>query len=550
MPIPIAETGAALMLADATTPPPTANFPAAALKAEFVAIVGAANVRDDAASLSLHSEDVFEAADETAMLIVAPTSLEQLSKVVAAAHAAGVALAPRGAGMSYTASYLPVTATTVSLDMARMNRILAIRPDDMTVTVEAGCTWIALNDALRPHGLRTPFWGPMSGLYSTIGGGLSQGNAMFGAGHYGTSIESMIALTMVLADGQVLRTGARGPDGDTPFYRYYGPDLAGLFCGDSGTLGIKAEVTMRLIRTPAHEDHASFSFKSGQDLLKALAEIARAGIACETCGFDPGLTKVRMRRMSLLGDIKTLGAVIGKQGSLGKGLFAAAKIALGGRNFIEADEYPLHIVAEGRSKDGVAHDIATARAIAKAFDGVEIDNTIAKVIRAQPFPAPNSMLGPDGESWAPVHGHASLSTAPAMFGDIQALFAAMQPEFDAHGISTGYLFTSLATNAITIEPVFFWPHGYRPLHVALMEPGYLKGVPKLDPNPVATEVVVRARDAVKDIATKYGAAHFQIGRAYPYRDSRDAASVALLDTIKALVDPDRQFNPGGLGFPL
>jgi FAD/FMN-containing dehydrogenase len=450
--------------------------------------------------------------------------------------------------MSYTASYLPMTETTVSLDMSRMNRVLKISPEDMTVTVEAGCTWLALNEALKPHGLRTPFWGPMSGIYSTIGGGLSQLNAMFGAGHYGTSSESMIALTVVLADGQVLRTGARGPDGDTPFYRNYGPDLAGLFCGDSGTLGIKAEVTMRLIRTPAFEDYASFSFKSGEALLKALAEMARAGVAAETCGFDPGLTKVRMRRMSLITDVKTLGAVIGKEKSLGKGLMAAAKIALGGRNFIEADEYPLHITAEGRSKEGVAHDMASARAIAKQFEGVEIENTIAKVIRAQPFPAPNSILGPDGESWVPVHGHVSLSNAPAMFAEIQALFERMAPDFAEHKVHTGYLFTSLSTNAITIEPVFFWPHGYRPIHAAMMEPSYIKGLPQLAPNQAATEVVTRARDGVKEIAHRYGAAHFQIGRAYDYRESRDAASRQLLDTVKALVDPDRQLNPGALGF--
>jgi D-lactate dehydrogenase (cytochrome) len=524
------------------------NSPAPALKALFAAIVGPDNLRDDETSLRLHSEDVYEASDHVAMLIVAPTTLDQLSAVVKAAHEAGVAIAPRGAGMSYTASYLPTTDTTVSLDMSKLDRVIAISPDDMTVTVEAGCTWLSLNEALKPHGLRTPFWGPMSGIYSTIGGGLSQGNAMFGAGHYGTSIESMIALTMVLGDGQILRTGARGPDGDTPFYRFYGPDLAGLFCGDSGTLGIKAEVTMRLIRTPAHEDYASFSFKTGQALLQALAEITRAGVACETCGFDPGLTKVRMRRMSLLDDVKTLGAVIGKQKNLGKGLLAAAKIAFGGRNFIEADEYPLHIIAEGRSAKAIAHDMATARKIATRFEGVEIENTIAKVIRAQPFPAPNSMLGPDGESWAPVHGHVSLSNAPKMFTDIQTLFAQMQAEFDANGISTGFLFTALATNAITIEPVFFWPHGYRPIHVAMMDASYIKGLPKLDPNPIVTAVVVKARDGVKTICERYGSAHFQIGRAYDYRGSRDAASQELLDTVKALVDPGGQFNPGGLGF--
>ena len=519
------------------------------LKEHFAAIVGAEHVSDDDAQLRLFSEDVWTQSEHLTRLIVAPATTAELAAVVKAAALAGVAIAPRGAGMSYTSSYLPATDSTISIDTKRMNRVLAISPEDMTVTVQAGCTWLALNEALKPMGLRTPFWGPMSGIYSTIGGGLSQLNAMFGAGHYGTSSESMIAVTMVLADGRILRTGARGSDGDTPFYRHYGPDLAGLFCGDSGTLGLKAEITLRLIRTPQFEDSASFSFKSGEIMLQALAEMARAGVAAESCGFDPGLTKVRMKRMSLAADVKTLGAVIGKEKSIGKGLLAAAKIALGGRNFIEADDYPLHITAEGRSKEGVAADMATTRAIARRFDGVEIENTIAKVIRAMPFPPPNSMLGPEGESWVPVHGHASLSNAPAMFGEIRAYFDSMAQVFEQHGIFNGFLFSSLSTNAITIEPVFFWPEGYRPVHASMVEPAHLAKLKQLGQNPEATAVVAAAREEVKAICKRYGAAHFQIGRAYPYRESRDPAFCDVLDAIKQVVDPRGLFNPGGLGFP-
>ena len=198
----------------------------------------------------LHSQDIWRAAAETVDIVVSPTSLDALSRVVSACSSAGYAIAPRGAGMSYTSAYVPLTARTVSLDMSRMNRILAISAEDMTVTVEAGCTWSSLDAALRPLGLRTPFWGPMSGLTSTVGGGLSQLNAMFGAGHYGTSSESVIALTVVLADGSILRTGARGPGGEAPFYRHYGPDLAGLFCGATAAPSAsKAEITLRLIRT-------------------------------------------------------------------------------------------------------------------------------------------------------------------------------------------------------------------------------------------------------------------------------------------------------------
>ncbi|OYY72592.1 FAD-binding oxidoreductase [Sphingomonas sp. 28-63-12] len=518
------------------------------LREIFVAIVGADRVVDESASLALHSSDVWQVADHQVMLIVTPTSLDQLQAVLAAAHSHGVQVAPRGAGMGYTGSYLPATDTTISLDMRAMNRIIAIRPDDMTVTVEAGCTWAALNDALAPHGLRTPFWGPMSGIYSTIGGGLSQLNAMFGAGHYGTTSESMIALTVVLADGKVLRTGARGIDGETPFYRHFGPDLAGLFCGDSGTLGIKAEVTLRLIRKPSYEDHASFSFESGADLVSAMAEIARAGVACETCAFDPGLTRVRMARSGLASDAKVLGAVVAKQKSLGKGLMAAARIAVSGRNLVPEDAWPLHVVAEGRSKAGVADDMAMLRAIAARFSGAEVENSVAKIIRAMPFPPPNSMLGPNGEGWVPVHGHVSLSNAPAMLADIEALFARLRPDFDREGVSTGFLFTTLSTNALTIEPVFYWPDERRPIHGALMDPGHIAKLPMLKPNSAARDLVMRARAAIIGITRDYGCAHFQIGRAYPYRDSRDLTSQILLDAIKAITDPNHQLNPGGLGF--
>jgi FAD/FMN-containing dehydrogenase len=521
-----------------------------ALKAIFAGIVGSENVTDDSALLRLHSDDIWSAGLSLAALIVAPKSVDQVSRVVAAATEAGFAIAPRGAGMSYTSGYVPAVERTISLDMSHMNRILEIRADDMIVTVEAGCNWRDLNAALAPLGLRTPFWGPMSGLISTIGGGLSQLNAMFGAGHYGTSSESVVALTVVLADGSILRTGARGADGNAPFYRHYGPDLAGLFCGDSGVFGIKTEISLRLIRAPAHEDYVSFAFPTGQDLLKAMAEMARAGIACEMCAFDPGLNRVRMQRASLSSDVKTLGAVVAKQKSLMKGLVEAGKVAMAGRNFVNPEEYAVHVIAEGRSAAAVDSDIAEARRIAGLFAGREVENSIAKIIRAMPFPPLNSALGPNGDRWAPVHGHAPLSQAPAVFEATEAVFASMADRFEAAGIRTGYLFSSLSTNAIIIEPVFYWPEERLPIHAVAIEPSHMAKLPVLPPNPEATAIVVEARERLIAVFASFGCAHFQIGRAYPYRQSRDAASWRLIEAVKAAVDAPGVFNPGGLGLDI
>jgi D-lactate dehydrogenase (cytochrome) len=513
-------------------------------------IVGKEHIHLDETRRRLHSEDIWQQVGAVVALVAAPASTEETAQVVRIVHESGFAIAPRGAGMSYTGGYVPASERTVSLDMSRMNRILRVSRDDMVVTVEAGVTWKALGEALAPLGLRTPFWGPMSGLKSTIGGGVSQLNAMFGAGQHGTSSESLVALSVVLGDGRVLRTGARGADGDTPFYRHFGPDLAGLFCGDCGVFGVKTEITLRLIATPAHEDHASFSYPTGSSLLRAMAAIARAGIACETCAFDPGLTSVRLARASLSADVKTLGAVIAKEKSIFRGLVSVAKIAAGGRKFVEADEYPLHVVCEGRSAAAVRADMAALRRIAVTEGGKEIANTIAKVIRAMPFPELNSMVGPTGEAWVPVHGVVSLSGAPAILAEIHALYAGMAAVHAAAGVKTGFLFTTMSSNAIIVEPVFFWPEGWRDIHASAIEPAHLARLTQLPPNPQARDVVMQTRKEVLAIFARHGSGHFQLGRTYPYRESRDAASVDLLDTIKHFADPAALLNPGVLGFPV
>jgi FAD/FMN-containing dehydrogenase len=522
-----------------------------ALHAALGAIVGPKNVRDDAASLDLPSADIWARGAASAALVVAPGTTVELSRALAAVTEAGFNLAPRGAGMSYTGGYVPSLPNTVSLDMTRMNRVVSVRPDDMVVTVEGGCSWSALNAALAPHGLRTPFWGPMSGLVSTIGGGLSQLNAMFGAGHYGTSSESVVALTIVLSDGRILRTGAHRPDADgsgaLPFFRHYGPDLAGLFCGDCGVFGVKAEITLRLMRAPAHEGYASFAFPTGESMLRALAEVARAGLASESCGFDPGLTRVRMKRASLAGDVKTLGAVAAREKSLVAGAVAAFRMVRGGRAFIPDDGYPLHLVFEGRSAAGVAQDVAEARRIALAEGGQEIEDTIARVIRAQPFPPLNSVLGPEGERWAPIHGHAALSQAPAVFTALQAVFAGLAGRFAEAGITTGYLFTHLETNAITIEPVFYWPDERFAVHAQAVEPAHMARLPTPPANPGAAALVKEARAQVQAVFTRFGCAHFQIGRTYPYRQSLDVATWALVESLKSFLDPTGAMNPGVLG---
>ncbi|WAC71969.1 FAD-binding oxidoreductase [Roseateles sp. SL47] len=513
-------------------------------------IVGPDNVREDIDALREFDHDIGDRGPHRPVLVVAPGSIGELSRIMASANEAGVDVAPRGAGMSYTAGYVPATPATMMLDMRRMNRVLSVSAQDMTVTVEAGCTWADLLATLTPLGLRTPFFGPMSGISSTVGGGLSQLNAMLGAGQHGTSSESVVALTVVLADGRLIRTGARGPNGQSPFYRHFGPDLAGLFCGDCGALGVKAEITLRLMRKPAVEGHVSFAFPTGESLMRAMGEIARQGLAAEMCAFDPGLTRVRMRRESMASDLKKAVAVAGQQRSLLKGLVEVGRMALAGRDFIDVEAFSLHLNAEGRCAEAVEFDLEAARRVAAQEGGREIPNTIAKVIRAVPFPPANSILGPDGERWLPIHGQVPLSAAPDVLAALTAIFADMAGAFKRHGMQHGFLFTSMSTNAIILEPVLYWPDERLPVHEAHIEPAHLSRLPVLSANHEAHAVALQAKARIIEVFRQQGAGHFQIGRTYPYRESRDPDSWALLAAIKQHVDPHGRLNPGVLGFDL
>jgi FAD/FMN-containing dehydrogenase len=508
--------------------------------------VGADNVALDAATLRLMSEDIWSQG-ALAAAVVAPANAQELAHVVSAANAAGAALLPRGGGMSYTGGYIHDKPGAIVLDLRRMNRVLEINDKDMIARVEAGCTWQSLYEAAKAKGLRTPFWGPLSGISSTIGGGLSQNNAFFGAGQYGTTGESVTSLTIVLADGAIIRTGTAGKDNAPAHYRFYGPDMTGLFLGDCGAFGVKAEAAFRLMRMPEHEGWLSFSFDAAGPCAEAMAEVSRAGLACELFGFDPNLARIRMKRASMIADAGTLMKVVGAQKSLFEGLKEGAKMALAGRGFLDGADYSLHAVAEGRSKAAVDSDLAAIRKIVLGFGAKEVENTIPKVIRANPFTPLNNILGPGGERWAPVHGIVAHSKAASTIAAIEALFASMNAEFETHHIVTGALITTMSTNGFLIEPVFFWPEERYSIHDATVEPSFLAKLPRLDKNPAASDAVKRARAGVIKIFADAGAAHFQVARAYPLLETRTPETRAFYENMKRALDPNGIMNPGALG---
>ena len=516
------------------------------LHEDLAQVLGPAHVSAEGALRDLMAADIWTKGAAPS-LVASPGNTEDLARTIGIAARHKVPMLPRGGGMSYTAGYVSATPGTLLIDLRRMDRILEVNAVDMTVRVEAGTTWKQLFDMLKPQGLRTPFWGPLSGLASTIGGGLSQNNAFFGAGVHGASAESVLALAVVLADGSILRTDHARADGKRHAFRSYGPDLTGLFLGDCGALGVKAEATLKLIPSPEHETGMSFSFADRNTCANAMAAMAREGIACELFGFDPNLAQVRLRRASLMADAVHLARVVTAQKSVLGGLKAGARMSLAGRSFLGDTDYSLHAVVEGRTRAAVEGGADKLRAIARSHGAREVENTIPTVTRANPFTPLNSILGPEGQRWAPIHGIVAHSEGAGVWAAIDALFDANAQRMEAGGVTTGYLVTTLGQTGFLIEPVFYWPDERYALHDATVEPAMLRALPTHAPNPDATALVRDLRAGVLEIFARAGAAHFQIGRTYPYATTRDAPALALLRALKHAIDPDNLMNPGALG---
>ncbi|MDX2224280.1 MAG: FAD-binding oxidoreductase, partial [Rhodospirillaceae bacterium] len=276
----------------------------------LAAIVGPDHVVTDATERAYVSQDYFRAAAQPVAAVVRPGSTKELSAVVAAATRAGVAIYPRGAGYSYTDAYLPTRHPALTIDMSRMARIVEINATDMYATVEAGCPWGTLDQALAPLGLRVPMWGPLSGRTATVGGGVSQGCVSLGSSKYGTSADSVLGMDVVAADGTVVRTGTAAQAKHAPFFRPYGPDLTGLFCADAGALGVKATVTLRLMARPRHIAGASFAFDDFDRTVQGMAAAARLGVASESLGMSIAALRAAAASAGLLQDLKTLLTIV------------------------------------------------------------------------------------------------------------------------------------------------------------------------------------------------------------------------------------------------
>ena len=500
--------------------------------------VGAEALSTDPQELDYLGHDVFSRGAPL-LAVFRPKDKQMLARGIAAATRHGIALVPRGGGMSYTGGYLASVPGALLIDLSAMNRVLEVNAIDMTATVEAGCTWATLREALKPHGLRALAWGTLSGLKATIGGSMSQ-NAVFWGARDGVIADGALRFEVVLADGRLISTGSG-------FFRSFGPDLTGLFAADTGALGIKATVTLQLVREGAALGYGSYSFDTAEGFFRAMSGVAREGLAAENFGFDPFLQAQRMKRDSLSADARSLVNMMKSKGSAWKGLKEGAKVVAAGRSFLEAGSFSLHVVCERHHESAVTADLATIDQLMLEAGGKAVENTIPKVLRANPFPPVNSMVGPAGERWVPVHGLLPHSRLLEGWRRLQEHFAGRQEDMERLGVGVGSLFAAVSPSVCLIEPVFYWPDALEEVHRRSLEPAHLAKLRQYPPSEAARSLVTELRGGVIDIFRGLDAAHLQIARAYPLRQASHPAAWELLLAVKRAVDPSNLMNPGSLG---
>jgi FAD/FMN-containing dehydrogenase len=509
-------------------------------------VLGEKNYLTDEHSRSLFAQDVFTK-DKLALGVARPINKEVLSSILKIAHEHSITVVPRGGGMSYTSGYVPVKDNTLIIDMGCMDKVIEVNQQDMYVTVECGCTWKKLHESLKGSGLRTPFWGTLSGSIATIGGGLSQNSVFWGTGQYGTAADSVIGLEVVLADGSIVKTGAGAQINSSPFFRHYGPDLTGLFTCDAGALGFKAHATLRLIPELPAKGFLAFDFKTANDSLNAMSEISRQGLAMECFGFDPFLQSQRLKRESLSKDVKALGAVMKSSGSLLGALKDGAKVVIAGRGYMKDVAFSVQIIVEDRIPAAVSARLEEIREIAKKFEGREIENSIPKITRSNPFGPVNNMLGPEGERWVPSHGLFPHSKIKQAYAATEAVFEEHKEAITQYGIGTGYLFAVVSTNCFVLEPVFFWPDAYTEIHQTYVESAHLEKLKRFDQNLEARQAVHNIRADLGELYKDLGGVHLQIGKTYQYKEGLEPNSYKLVQAIKNALDPDGRVNPKSLG---
>jgi len=257
------------------------------LAEELRALLGADVVSDDAAELQAHGGDKW-IANRPPDVVVFATTTEQVSRLLRFASERKIPVTARGAGYGYVGSCVPVRGG-IALSLMRMNRIKEINFADAIAVVEPGVITAELQAKARAQKLFYPP-DPASMKDCTIGGNVATNAGGPRCLKYGVTRNYVIGLEVVLASGEVLRTGGRVHKNKTGF------SLVGLFVGSEGMLGVVTEITVRLLPLPPARATLSAAFGTMTEAAATVQAIFQAGFLPAALEIADHLTLEAARR--------------------------------------------------------------------------------------------------------------------------------------------------------------------------------------------------------------------------------------------------------------
>ena len=236
-------------------------------------LLGEEQVSTGASVLEAHSKG--ESFDEARLpdAVVYPGSTEDVRRVVTYAFERGIPVTPVGANSSLEGHTVPVGGG-ISLSLARMNKILEVRPDDLLIVAQPAVTYPEVNERVGRSGLFFPI---DPGAHASLGGMIATNASGTAAVRYGVTADYVLGLEVVTPTGEVIRTGSRARKSSS------GYNLTRLFCGAEGTLGVVTEVTLRLVGLPEAASAARVPFADAASATGFVTSLIQAGVPVARC---------------------------------------------------------------------------------------------------------------------------------------------------------------------------------------------------------------------------------------------------------------------------
>ena len=239
------------------------------IKRELKAIVGADRATDEPEHLVTYSYDAYTV-EHAPEIVLFPLSVDEVSAIMKVAFRESIPVTPRGSGTNLAGESVPVRGGIV-VCLTQMDKILSLDAASLTATVQPGVVNMDLQCAVEKVGLMFPP-DPASWAAATMGGTVATNAGGPRTLKYGVTKDYLLGLTVVLANGDILRTGGRTLKNAT------GYNLTNLMCGSEGTLGIITEIIVRLVPKPLDSRTLRADFEKLEDCSDAVAEIMASRI--------------------------------------------------------------------------------------------------------------------------------------------------------------------------------------------------------------------------------------------------------------------------------